>query len=178
MDFGTYINFFKSNKWNYILLPLTILLFICCKVILTLNYIVLSKYESVKLGTEFYFGSNFNLFWTISILLISTNLFIAILKYFCLNMCIFNSSQSIHKMMVQSVIRSPMKFFDVTPSGTLTNKFTNDLGVVDNNLFYSLILCLEGITAVIVTIISICQLDFTLTIFMIPLTIATIWFFL
>lgn len=72
-------------------------------------------------------------------MLVFAYLLVLILKYFCLNMCLLNSSQNIHEMMVKSVVRSPMKFFDLTPSGTLTNKFTNDLGVIDNNLIYSLI---------------------------------------
>ena len=92
-------------------------------------------------------------------------------------MCLLNSSQNIHQMMAKSVIRSPMKFFDLTPSGTLTNKFTNDLGVIENNLIYSLIVFVEGPISVIAALINICQLDFSLIIFMVPLAIALVWFF-
>jgi ABC-type multidrug transport system fused ATPase/permease subunit len=100
---------------------------------------ILSNYDKVKEGKSLELGNDFGLFWTLSALLVFAYLIVLILKYFCLNMCLLNSTQSIHRMMVRSVTRSPMKFFDLTPSGTLTNKFTNDLTVVENNLIYSLI---------------------------------------
>ena len=36
--------------------------------------------------------------------------------------------------MILGIVRSPGHFFDQTPSGVLINKFSNDLGVLDNSL--------------------------------------------
>ena len=41
--------------------------------------------------------------------------------------------------MIQAIVRSPSKFFDKTPSGTLINKFSNDLGIIDNTMVFGLI---------------------------------------
>ena len=54
-------------------------------------------------------------------------------------MCIVLSSNQIHKDMINSFVYTPMNFFDTTPSGILVNKFTTDLGVLDNSLVVALI---------------------------------------
>lgn len=41
--------------------------------------------------------------------------------------------------MINAIVRSPGSFFDTTPSGILTNKFSNDLGVIDNGLILMMI---------------------------------------
>jgi hypothetical protein len=41
--------------------------------------------------------------------------------------------------MVNGIVRSPASFFDVTPSGMLINKFSNDLSILDNALALTLI---------------------------------------
>ena len=33
--------------------------------------------------------------------------------------------------MLIGLIRSPLSYFDITPSGQLTNRFSNDLGALD-----------------------------------------------
>ena len=70
--------------------------------------------------------------------------------------------------MIASLVRSPCNFFDSTPSGILVNKLSNDLGTIDNNLFYTLTDTLEGIIGFIVAIANITQINF---IFIIPATI-------
>jgi ATP-binding cassette, subfamily C (CFTR/MRP), member 4 len=66
--------------------------------------------------------------------LVSLYLFTLIAKYFALNMSILCASAKIHENMVEAIVRSPARFFDITPSGTLANKFSTDLGVIDNAL--------------------------------------------
>ena len=36
--------------------------------------------------------------------------------------------------MLLGIVRSPVNLFDITPSGQLTNKFSNDLGIMDNQI--------------------------------------------
>jgi hypothetical protein len=36
--------------------------------------------------------------------------------------------------MIFGIVRSPGFFFDQTPSGVLINKFSKDLGILDNSL--------------------------------------------
>ncbi len=42
-----------------------------------------------------------------------------------------NGSVSIHDSLFRSVIRATMRFFDVTPTGSVINRFSGDLHVVD-----------------------------------------------
>jgi hypothetical protein len=38
--------------------------------------------------------------------------------------------------MIHGLVRSPSTFFDITPTGRLINKFSNDLGILDNTLIF------------------------------------------
>jgi len=40
--------------------------------------------------------------------------------------------------MINGIVRSPCDFFDSTPSGTLINKFSNDLSILDNTLAFAM----------------------------------------
>jgi hypothetical protein len=46
--------------------------------------------------------------------------------------------------MIHSLVRSLCLYFDITSSGSLNNKFWNDLGIIGNILFFVLINALEG----------------------------------
>ncbi|XP_057653050.1 ATP-binding cassette sub-family C member 4-like [Diorhabda carinulata] len=41
------------------------------------------------------------------------------------------SSQNLHDMMFNSVIAAPMRFFDTNPSGRILNRFSKDIGAID-----------------------------------------------
>ena len=56
--------------------------------------------------------------------------------------------------MVNGIVRSPCSFFDATPSGVLINKFSNDLGVLDNSLAICLIDTLEGPASIVISMIN------------------------
>lgn len=44
------------------------------------------------------------------------------------------AAKNLHVAMLNNVLRLPMSFFDVTPSGRIINRFSKDTEVVDNNL--------------------------------------------
>ena len=44
------------------------------------------------------------------------------------------ASRSLHDDMLLGVLRSPMVFFDTTPSGRVLNRFSRDVDTVDNTL--------------------------------------------
>jgi ATP-binding cassette, subfamily C (CFTR/MRP), member 4 len=60
--------------------------------------------------------------------------------------------------MVNGIVRSPGSFFDITPSGVLINKFSNDLGILDNSLALAMIDTFEGPTSIVVAMVNICQI--------------------
>jgi ABC-type multidrug transport system fused ATPase/permease subunit len=63
----------------------------------------------------------------------------SVIKYFLINFGILNINSAIHKDMIHGLLRSNSSSFDSTPSGQFNNKFSNDLGIMDNVLFNVLI---------------------------------------
>ena len=61
--------------------------------------------------------------------------------------------------MVHTIVRSPGSFFDKTPSGLLINKFSNDLGIIDNIMIFGLIDALEGPSIILIAIVNIVQIN-------------------
>ena len=69
--------------------------------------------------------------------------------------------------MINGIVRSPGSFFDITPSGMIINKFSNDLSILDNYLSTSMADMFEGPALSLVALVNICQID----LFFIPPTI-------
>lgn len=106
-------------------------------------------------------------YWiTIATIIVLGFLTIMIVYYVC-NLCILNSNQAIHEQMIDGILKSPSNFFDTTPSGELINKFSNDLSILDNNLFFTMIDSIEGPMLVIVALVYVC----TVNVFFIPSTV-------
>lgn len=62
----------------------------------------------------------------------------SVMKFFLLNIVVLNSNKQIHKDMIHGLVRSPSWYFDVTPTGRLNNKFSNDMGILDSMLSFVL----------------------------------------
>ncbi|KAK9870721.1 hypothetical protein WA026_008291 [Henosepilachna vigintioctopunctata] len=68
---------------------------------------------------------SFFLFFAIVLSLLRTVLFFRI----CMK-----ASRILHKTMFSNVLQSRMRFFDITPSGRILNRFSNDMGIIDERL--------------------------------------------
>ena len=99
---------------------------------------IIAQYDDVLAGTSRYFNGNLGLYQGVLGLVVVCLLLIYVAKFFLLNMTILNASEKVHDLMMEAVLHSPSGFFDTTPSGILINKFSNDLGLIDYSLFYSL----------------------------------------
>ncbi|XP_066562799.1 ATP-binding cassette sub-family C member 4 [Amia ocellicauda] len=70
-----------------------------------------------------------------------------------------NAAQSLHNRMFQSIIRAPVRFFDVNPIGRILNRFSKDIGHLDSQLpftfvdFIQTFLQIVGVVAVAVGVI-------------------------
>lgn len=84
-------------------------------------------------------------FWVaLSVLQFAYCLF-SFLKYFSLNIVVLNSNELIHEQMIHGILRSPASYFDITLTGKLNNKFSSDLGIMDNMLGFVLIDSIQGV---------------------------------
>jgi ABC-type multidrug transport system fused ATPase/permease subunit len=54
--------------------------------------------------------------------------------------------------MILAMVRTPLSYFDLTPTGQIINKFANDLGQIDNMMPLSLILVFEKIALWIIMV--------------------------
>ena len=100
-----------------------------------------------------------NHFWlALGLLLIGYFIF-SIFKYFLLNVIVLNSNQSIHQDMIHGLVRSPSWYFDITPTGRLNNKFSNDLGIMDNMLAFVLTDSIQGPIVSIVLLVNVFSIN-------------------
>ena len=140
-------------------------------------YFYLADFHKVKLGTSSIFGGNFGLYWGILGILVFTFFIVMILKYYIINIALLNASEANHEIMLKMIVRCPGNFFDKTPSGQLINKFSSDLGVIDNTMIFGLIDAIEGPAMILVAIINIGQINPSLIIAVVIILVIALWFF-
>jgi ATP-binding cassette, subfamily C (CFTR/MRP), member 4 len=56
-----------------------------------------------------------------------------------------SGAEKIHNTMLNSLMRSPVSFFDSNPVGRILNRFSNDIGVMDKLLNWTFNDCVEGL---------------------------------
>ncbi|KAH9967354.1 metal resistance protein YCF1 [Russula dissimulans] len=72
--------------------------------------------------------------WVYGILSLSASMLNCLGAILILVLCSLRSSKHLHDSMLNSVIRAPLTFFELTPSGRILNLFTKDTNVVDQAL--------------------------------------------
>ena len=66
------------------------------------------------------------------------------LGFFLIMWSTLNASNSLHKKMVNSVLRAPINlYFDKTPTGKLLNRFSKDINKIDAEFPFSLTFGIE-----------------------------------
>ena len=174
---STYVDFFWSTFSNYFLIPLALFLFLVSEGIITMFYRFLADFDNIKSGTSSTFGGNFGLYWGILGMLVLLLFIVMLLKYYLINIALLNASEANHDVMLKMIVRCPGNFFDKTPSGQLTNKFSNDLGVIDNTMIFGLIDAIEGPAMILIAIVNIAQINPFLIIAVVIILIIAVWFF-
>lgn len=97
-------------------------------------------------------------------------LFVLLANLLCAHGSI-HASNTLHRQLLNNILRAPMSFFDTTPIGRIVNRFAGDISTLDDVLPMSLrswILCFLGIIS---TLVMICLAAPTFVIVIIPLGI-------
>lgn len=162
---STYKNFLTLSKINYVLFPLAILVFLLSEIINIFYFRFLAGYGDIYQGVHETFGNNDRFYFGILGLLLFNHFLVFIIKYIMLQMVLLYSNEKLHKVMIDGLVRSPCSYFDVTPTGRLTNKFSNDLGILDTLLGWTTLDSLEGTVYILASMASIFVIDLF---FMIP----------
>ena len=131
---------------------------------------ILAQHDNMKLGT--YSITNVSTFWLILGLLQLSYFILQLIRYFFLNLVILFSNETLHELMVDGLVHSPTKFFDLTTPGQLINAFSNDLGLLDNTLPFSFTDMIEGPIISIAMLINV----FSVEVYFIPPGIFNILF--
>ena len=79
-----------------------------------------------------------------------------VLIYACLaSQRMVSASSSMHANMLDRVLRCPMKFFNITPTGRIINRFSRDMETLDNQMpqiVFMFILCVFSVMATLIVI--------------------------
>ena len=63
-----------------------------------------------------------------------------------------NSSKNLHRRMLDSVVRATVHFFDTNPSGRICNRFSKDIGLMDETLFPAFFVFLEAFWVTVISV--------------------------
>ena len=148
--------FFYRNCWQF---PVALLFFVISEGILAAWIRIFNYYDEQANNTELRLFDSLNTFWVVQGVLCALLFLSLVAKYMFLSITVLNINENIHNDMVYSLVRSHSYYFDITPVGRLTNKFSNDLGILDNSFIFILQNALEGPILSIVLIINISQIN-------------------
>ena len=131
VQWSSYPKFLFYDRINMFIFPVALCLFVGFEIFISLLLLLYSRYDTVRDGTDPSFES-FQTFWMAMGLLHVGCFVMTVSKVFLMELVVLKSNEEIHEDMIMGIVRSPFSYFDVTPSGHLTNNFSNDLGILDN----------------------------------------------
>lgn len=101
--------------------------------------------------------------WYCSILTISGVLF-TFLQGWLIYYITLQASHILHNRMLDTIIHAPVRFFDINPSGRILNRFTKDIGFMDEQIPLYFHKCIHDASFVFSTLIAVCIVQVVLII--------------
>ncbi|ABN64960.2 bile pigment transporter, partial [Scheffersomyces stipitis CBS 6054] len=131
---GVYLEYFKACNYSYV--ALYVICFACnITASISANY-VLKTWSEQNMSA----GHNVNPILFLSFyatLGISGGFFTLLGAMVIWTYCVVSGSKYFHDKMARSVLRSPMSFFETTPTGRIINRFADDINVLDQQIIWS-----------------------------------------
>jgi len=158
-----YWDYFRSGLHGVLLLCLLLLFFIAQASIISPNLwlVHLTRLKWVdqkhKLNLIIY-GS-----------LVGGALFLAVLRGLLYYYTTLRCSENLHDKMVLSMLQSPVHFFDTNPSGRILNRFSKDIGIVDEFLPPTSLLSIQYILQTLASVCVTCSTNYWAIIGVIPM---------
>ncbi|KAF7996688.1 hypothetical protein HCN44_002334 [Aphidius gifuensis] len=97
-------------------------------------------------------------------IIITGTIIITLLRSFIFVILSMKSSKRLHDKIFKSISRATMKFFNTNPSGRILNRFSKDLGTVDDLLPITMLDCIQNGFSVIGIVIVVALTNFWLII--------------
>ena len=106
---------------------------------------------------------------------VTGSLVLTLMSSFCFYLAALKASENLHDQMARAVIKAPVLFFDTNPVGRILNRFSKDVGCMDDILpgefLFAIQLCLYFFSANILSAVANVWLFVTCT----PLTVLFIY---
>ncbi|XP_055398779.1 ATP-binding cassette sub-family C member 4-like [Bubalus kerabau] len=166
VGFKTYENYFTAGA-GWLVITFLILVNIAAQVAYVLQDWWLADWGNIQRDLYFrvygkedtIFILDLNWYFTVySGLIVSTILF-GITRSLLIFYVLVNSSQTLHNKMLESILRAPVLFFNRNPIGRILNRFSKDIGQMDDLLpltfldFIQTFLLVVGMVGVMVAVI-------------------------
>ena len=103
--------------------------------------------------------------------LVGAALVLAIIRGFLYYATTLRCSENLHDKMVLSILKAPVLFFDTNPSGRIMNRFSKDIGIVDEFLPPISLLAIQYMMQTMASVCVTCATNYYAVIGVIPMVI-------
>lgn len=103
--------------------------------------------------------------------LVGCALLLAIIRGFLYYSTTLRCSENLHDNMVLSILKAPVLFYDTNPSGRIMNRFSKDIGIVDEFLPPTSLLAIQYMMQTMASVCVTCATNYYAVIGVIPMVI-------
>lgn len=104
------------------------------------------------------FQNSWYLFW--GFVLVTAQFALTYYKSVFLFTFAVNNNSVLHNQILTRITRSAVSFFDKTPIGTILNRFSSDLGILDKSIWFSASFLIESFLQILFGLATICTINF------------------